>query len=160
MLRSLHHHNVLRFIGVLYKDKKLHLVTEFISGGTLKDLIHDMTEPLPWEQRVSFAKDIAAGMTYLHSMNIIHRDLNSNNCLVREVSAWAFLKSLLYNNYKAMILTAIFIIVPESVCKSSFFTELIIQKAFNCKDNLVLNAILIQLTSNYFRITTENAITN
>ncbi|KAK6636586.1 hypothetical protein RUM43_010248 [Polyplax serrata] len=84
VLRSLHHGNVLRFIGVLCKDKKLHLVTEFISGGTLKDLIHDMNEPLPWEHRVNFAKDIASGMSYLHERNIIHRDLNSHNCLVRE----------------------------------------------------------------------------
>lgn len=84
MLRSLHHNNVLRFIGVLYKDKKLHLVTEHIAGGTLRALLHDTIEPLPWEQRTSFAKDIAAGMAYLHSMNIIHRDLNSHNCLVRE----------------------------------------------------------------------------
>ncbi|XP_037915366.1 LIM domain kinase 1 isoform X2 [Hermetia illucens] len=84
VLRSLSHHNVLRFIGVLYKDKKLHLVTEFIPGGSLKELIHDSGLPLPWEQRVSFAKDIACGMSYLHSMNIIHRDLNSLNCLVRE----------------------------------------------------------------------------
>ncbi|OXU31192.1 hypothetical protein TSAR_001653 [Trichomalopsis sarcophagae] len=84
VLRSLHHNNVLRFIGVLYKDKKLHLVTEFISGGTLRALLHDNSETLPWEQRTSFAKDIAAGMAYLHSMNIIHRDLNSHNCLVRE----------------------------------------------------------------------------
>ncbi|XP_043482401.1 LIM domain kinase 1 isoform X1 [Leptopilina heterotoma] len=84
VLRSLHHNNVLRFIGVLYKDKKLHLVTEFIAGGTLRELLHDSNKPLPWEQRTSFAKDIAAGMAYLHSMNIIHRDLNSHNCLVRE----------------------------------------------------------------------------
>lgn len=84
VLRSLHHNNVLRFIGVLYKDKKLHLVTEYIAGGTLRGLLHDTNEPLPWEQRTSFAKDIAAGMAYLHSMNIIHRDLNSHNCLVRE----------------------------------------------------------------------------
>ena len=35
-------------------------------------------------QKVSFAKDLAAGMAYLHSMSIIHTDLNSHNCLVRE----------------------------------------------------------------------------
>ncbi|XP_057667372.1 LIM domain kinase 1 isoform X2 [Diorhabda carinulata] len=84
VLRSLNHNNVLRFIGVLYKERRLHLVTEYISGGTLTDLLHDSCQPLPWEQRVSFAKDIAAGMAYLHSMNIIHRDLNSHNCLVRD----------------------------------------------------------------------------
>ncbi|XP_018569295.1 LIM domain kinase 1 isoform X1 [Anoplophora glabripennis] len=84
VLRSLHHNNVLRFIGVLYKERRLHLVTEYISGGTLTELLHDSAQPLPWEQRVSFAKDIAAGMAYLHSMNIIHRDLNSHNCLVRD----------------------------------------------------------------------------
>lgn len=84
VLRSLSHHNVLKFIGVLYREKKLHLVTEFIPGGSLKELIHDSDLPLPWEQRISFAKDIACGMSYLHSMCIIHRDLNSLNCLVRE----------------------------------------------------------------------------
>lgn len=84
VLRSLSHNNVLRFIGVLYKDKKLHLVTEFIPGGSLKELIHDSGLPLSWLQRISFARDIARGMSYLHSMNIIHRDLNSLNCLVRE----------------------------------------------------------------------------
>lgn len=84
VLRSLSHNNVLRFIGVLYRDKKLHLVTEFIPGGSLKELIHDSDLVLPWEQRILFARDIACGMSYLHSMNIIHRDLNSLNCLVRE----------------------------------------------------------------------------
>ncbi|XP_071527350.1 LIM domain kinase 1 isoform X3 [Panulirus ornatus] len=84
VLRSLSHKNVLRFIGVLYKDRKLHLLTEYIGGGTLKEIIHNLEESLPWDQRISFAKDIAAGMAYLHNCDIIHRDLNSNNCLVRE----------------------------------------------------------------------------
>lgn len=84
VLRSLSHQNVLRFIGVLYKDKKLHLITEYIPGGSLKELIHDSGLPLIWEERISFARDISAGMSYLHSKNIIHRDLNSLNCLVRE----------------------------------------------------------------------------
>ncbi|CAJ0950468.1 unnamed protein product [Ranitomeya imitator] len=84
VMRCLEHPNVLRFIGVLYKDKRLNFITEYIPGGTLRWVIKGMDAQHPWNQRVSLARDIAAGMTYLHSMNIIHRDLNSHNCLVRE----------------------------------------------------------------------------
>ncbi|XP_032110832.1 LIM domain kinase 1 isoform X2 [Sapajus apella] len=84
VMRCLEHPNVLKFIGVLYKDKRLNFITEYIKGGTLRDIIKSMDSQYPWSQRVSFAKDIASGMAYLHSMSIIHRDLNSHNCLVRE----------------------------------------------------------------------------
>ncbi|XP_041732305.1 LIM domain kinase 1 isoform X2 [Coregonus clupeaformis] len=84
VMRCLEHPNVLKFIGVLYKDKRLNFIAEYIKGGTLREIIKKMDTNYPWNQRVSFAKDIAAGMSYLHSMNIIHRDLNSDNCLVRE----------------------------------------------------------------------------
>ncbi|XP_077869324.1 LOW QUALITY PROTEIN: LIM domain kinase 1-like [Saccoglossus kowalevskii] len=84
VLKLLDHPNVLRFIGVLYKDRRLNLVTEHIAGGTLRDIIKDVNNALPWLQRVMFARDIATGLAYLHSMDIIHRDLNSQNCLVRE----------------------------------------------------------------------------
>lgn len=40
-MRSLDHPNVLKFIGVLYKDKKLNLLTEYIDGGTLKDFLRN-----------------------------------------------------------------------------------------------------------------------
>lgn len=85
VLRSLHHRNVLRFIGVLYKEKKLHLITEYISGGTLASLLHGPPKPaLSWSERIHFARDISLGMSYLHTVKIIHRDLNSHNCLVRD----------------------------------------------------------------------------
>ncbi|XP_022097479.1 LIM domain kinase 1-like isoform X2 [Acanthaster planci] len=84
VLRSLDHVHVLKFIGVLYKDKKLSLVTEFIDGGTLREVIQNMGPDYSWLHRVNILRDISFGMTYLHSMGIIHRDLNSQNCLVRK----------------------------------------------------------------------------
>lgn len=85
VLRSLNHRNVLRFIGVLYKEKKLHLITEYVNGGALVTLLQSSHIHLTWSERIHFACDISKGMSYLHSMNIIHRDLNSGNCLVRDV---------------------------------------------------------------------------
>uniref|UniRef100_A0A8C8RIG2 LIM domain kinase 1 n=1 Tax=Pelusios castaneus TaxID=367368 RepID=A0A8C8RIG2_9SAUR len=62
VMRCLEHPNVLKFIGVLYKDKRLNFITEYIKGGTLRGIIKSMDSQYPWTQRVSFAKDIAAGM--------------------------------------------------------------------------------------------------
>lgn len=82
LLKSLNHPNVLRFIGILYRDQTLNLITEYICGGTVRQVLKDKGKQLPWLQRIRFAKDIAAGMAYLHSMNVMHRDLTSKNCLV------------------------------------------------------------------------------
>lgn len=84
VMRGLDHPNVLKFIGLFYKDKRINFVSEYIQGGTLRETIMKMDKDFPWRIRVSYAKDIAAGMAYLHSMNVIHRDLNSYNCLVKE----------------------------------------------------------------------------
>ncbi len=35
---------------------------DYIAGGTLKNIIHDLSIPLTWLQRLRYAKDIAAGM--------------------------------------------------------------------------------------------------
>ncbi|XP_061162708.1 LIM domain kinase 2-like [Saccostrea echinata] len=83
VLRSVDHPHVLQFMGVLYKDKKLNLITEYVSGGTLGNLLKDLSVSLSWKQRAEFAQGISQGMEYLHSLGIIHRDLNTNNCFVK-----------------------------------------------------------------------------
>lgn len=42
VMRCLDHPNVLKFIGVLYKDKRLNFIAEYIKGGTLRDIIKNM----------------------------------------------------------------------------------------------------------------------
>ncbi len=41
---------------------------DYIAGGTLKNLIHDLSIPLTWLQRLRYAKDIASGMVKLPKM--------------------------------------------------------------------------------------------
>lgn len=50
VMRSLDHPNVLKFIGVLYKDKRLNLLTEYIEGGTLKDFLRSVVSMRPQSQ--------------------------------------------------------------------------------------------------------------
>ena len=38
--------------------------------------------PLTWEQRIKIALGAAKGLEYVHSHNIIHRDIRPNNILI------------------------------------------------------------------------------
>jgi LIM domain kinase 1 len=85
LLKSLNHPNILQFIGILYKERKvLVLITEYADGGTLRKTIKNTERLFPMYLRISIARDIAAGMSYLHGKGIIHRDLNSKNILLRK----------------------------------------------------------------------------
>ena len=63
LLKSLHHPNILQFIGILYKEGKvLVLITEYADGGTLRKTIKNTERLFPWYLRISITRDIAAGM--------------------------------------------------------------------------------------------------
>lgn len=47
-MRCLDHPNVLKFIGVLYKDKRLNFIAEYIKGGTLREIIKKMVR-MTWD---------------------------------------------------------------------------------------------------------------
>ncbi|KAI9010220.1 kinase-like domain-containing protein [Hyaloraphidium curvatum] len=80
------HDNVLRFHG--YCIEHLALVSDFADGGDLQGVLKDLKEsgrpdafPMPGFKKCLL--QVAQGMQYLHSMNILHCDLKPANVMIR-----------------------------------------------------------------------------
>ncbi|XP_015121713.1 mitogen-activated protein kinase kinase kinase 13 isoform X1 [Diachasma alloeum] len=80
-LRKLNHPNVVKFRGVCTQAPCYCIVMEYCPYGPLYDLLRG-GEKVPPPRLVSWSKQIAAGMAYLHAHKIIHRDLKSPNVLI------------------------------------------------------------------------------
>jgi len=62
----------------------MYIVTEYISGGTVRKFIDKEKGNISWATRVKMANDVASVIAFLHSRNIIHRDIKSDNLLLAE----------------------------------------------------------------------------
>ncbi|XP_050224194.1 serine/threonine-protein kinase STY13-like [Mercurialis annua] len=82
MLSRVQHKNLVKFMGAC-KEPVMVIVTELLSGGTLRKYLLNM-RPRCLETHVviGFARDIARGMECLHTHGIIHRDLKPENLLL------------------------------------------------------------------------------
>ncbi|XP_067003401.2 mitogen-activated protein kinase kinase kinase 13-A isoform X2 [Anabrus simplex] len=80
-LRKLNHPNIVQFKGVCTQAPCYCIVMEYCPYGPLYNLLKD-GEEVPPIRLVSWSKQIASGMHYLHSHKIIHRDLKSPNVLI------------------------------------------------------------------------------
>ncbi|PKY47153.1 kinase-like protein, partial [Rhizophagus irregularis] len=58
------------------------LVLEYANEGSLSDYLKTKFTSLKWHDKIQMALDITSGLKFLHSKEIIHRDLHSKNILV------------------------------------------------------------------------------
>ncbi|KAL1332058.1 hypothetical protein AAHE18_11G000200 [Arachis hypogaea] len=84
IMKRLRHPNVLLFMGAVYSQERLAIVTELLPRGSLFKILHRSNQPLDIRRLLRMALDVAKGMNYLHHRNppIVHRDLKSSNLLV------------------------------------------------------------------------------
>ncbi|CAM9813754.1 unnamed protein product [Scytosiphon promiscuus] len=89
VLKYIRHQNMLEYIGaynVIAKSRgQLHavyIITEYAQGGDLLKLLLRKETPLGWRFRIQIAKEGAEALEYLHSQQLIHRDIKSSNFLL------------------------------------------------------------------------------
>eukprot|EP00828_Plagiopyla_frontata_P041224 TRINITY_DN5802_c0_g1_i10.p1 TRINITY_DN5802_c0_g1~~TRINITY_DN5802_c0_g1_i10.p1 ORF type:complete len:277 (-),score=26.68 TRINITY_DN5802_c0_g1_i10:643-1473(-) len=82
VISNLRHPNVLLYMGVCIHEFKLLMITEYLEGGSLFDLLHKKHSKLSEERKLLISEDIALGMYYLHERKVMHCDLKSSNILI------------------------------------------------------------------------------
>ncbi|EFR00706.1 ste/ste11/ste11-unclassified protein kinase [Nannizzia gypsea CBS 118893] len=81
LLQGLRHENIVQYLGTSTDDQYLNIFLEYVPGGSIATMLkqyNTFQEPLIR----NFVRQILAGLEYLHSSDIIHRDIKGANVLV------------------------------------------------------------------------------
>ena len=82
------HPNIVQFIGIYYPNPNAELpwlVMELMYTNDVTDLVEKQgkeKKDIPLHFKMSILVDVCQGLRFLHSKNIAHRDLSSNNVLL------------------------------------------------------------------------------
>lgn len=80
-LAALDHRNIIHVYDVDNDNDRYYLVTEFIEGRSLRQIV-DEDGPLPFERAAKYLARAAAGLSFAHQQNLVHRDIRPSNLLV------------------------------------------------------------------------------
>ena len=81
VMKTLQHPAILRGLDSGKYNRMPYLVTEFVQGQSLREMI-EKCAPMPLEQVIPIVRKIADGMAYCHENGVIHRDLKPENILI------------------------------------------------------------------------------
>jgi tRNA A-37 threonylcarbamoyl transferase component Bud32 len=83
ILRMMNHQNIARFCGVMTDLPDLHILLECVVGSSFHDMCHlDKEKPLPEDEVKGLCLQLSEVMCYVHSLDVVHRDLKPTNVLV------------------------------------------------------------------------------
>merc|ERR1712137_198201 len=82
LLKTMRHPSIVQYMGMSKTEDNIFIVTEYVNGGDLYDKLRDSSVNISWKIRVRLAVETCQAVAYLHSRQVVHRDLKSQNLLV------------------------------------------------------------------------------
>ena len=86
-MKTLNHPNIIKYYSCWLdqNNKKVIMITEFFTGGNLKHHLK-ISKPLRLRVIKKWIKEILNGLIYLHSKDIIHRDIKCDNFFIDKIN--------------------------------------------------------------------------
>jgi len=84
-IQGLRHENLVNLLKIVEGDLD-YFVLELCSGGSLQDILHTANSTwndVPLLQRIRAGHDVALALQFLHSQDILHRDVKSGNVFLQ-----------------------------------------------------------------------------
>eukprot|EP00878_Enallax_costatus_P037286 GHUV01042105.1.p1 GENE.GHUV01042105.1~~GHUV01042105.1.p1 ORF type:complete len:241 (+),score=72.01 GHUV01042105.1:311-1033(+) len=81
--KKLNHPNIVGYIDSSFKTatNTLYIFLEYVPGGSIADMIKQFG-PFPEDVAAKYTRQLLIGLQYLHTQQIVHRDLKGGNVLV------------------------------------------------------------------------------
>ncbi|XP_034349182.1 putative sperm motility kinase W [Arvicanthis niloticus] len=79
-LETLHHPNIICLYQVLVTSRHVNLITEYIPGGSLYEIIEE-DGPMQEEEAKKIFGQVVSAVKYCHSLDLVHHDIKPQNIL-------------------------------------------------------------------------------
>ena len=84
-MSNMRHPNIVQYLGTYRDSADTHLPVLLMElmDDSLTHFLESSPQPIPYHIAVNICHDVTLALSFLHSNNIVHRDLSGNNVLLR-----------------------------------------------------------------------------